>query len=123
MRLCWLAMGTLGLSGALSSVAAGQRATTWATPQVAPARTASAFRYQAADSARKRGSWAQTGTVIGAVSGALVGGVAFAHAAHRSCLTCENSFTGISGAAIVGAALVGVFGAMVGFLVGSAIPR
>lgn len=74
-----------------------------------------------ADSSRAHRTWAGTGTVIGGVSGALVGAVAFIHFTYRN--SSVDNGTALAGVGMVGASLLGSAGALLGRLIGSAIRR
>jgi hypothetical protein len=61
----------------------------------------------------------ERGALIGGITGAIAGGVGFAHITHRNGGALNNG-TGTLGGAVVGAGLGGGLGALVGFLIGSA---
>ncbi len=74
-----------------------------------------------ADSLASRDAHAEAGAIIGGLTGAIAGGLAFAHWTHRA--GAVNNGTGTLGGAVVGAGLVGGLAALAGLLIGSAIRR
>lgn len=90
-------------------IVVAQRQATWSN-QAPPLQVDSTHR-----------TWAGTGTVIGGVSGALVGAVAFIHFTYRN--SSVDNRTALAGVGMVGASLLGSAGALLGRLIGSAMRR
>lgn len=102
-----------GAVGALGMTATGDPV------RPAAVRTVSPPAVVQADSLASTDTRAETGAIIGGLTGALAGGVLFAHFTHRD--GAVNNGTGTLGGAIVGAGLLGGMGALVGLLVGGAL--